>query len=82
MPARDAVADAETLRMNAAALRSPERFWYSGNDLTPLLAEAHWQAYMALNGALDFTQERGELAARAAFRAVPGLRGEDPNANR
>lgn len=72
----DSIADAETLRMNAAAFHSPERFWYSGNDLTPLLAEAHWQAYMALNGALDFAQERGELAARAAFRAVPGLRGE------
>lgn len=75
MPARDAVADAETLRLNPSmVIEAGERFWWPGNDVTSLLAEAHWQAYMAINGALDFAQERGELAARAAFRAVPGLR--------
>lgn len=73
MPARDAVADAETLYGIAYAEALAER---ERDAVFCHLYSAREAGRMAIGGARDFAGERGELAARAAFRAVPGLRGE------
>ncbi len=73
---RDAMADAETLRVNAGVSDySVEWKCWVGSPTTFRLNEAVMNADMAVRGALDFAAERGQIAARAAFRAVPGLRG-------
>lgn len=66
MPAADAAADAETLWLlvNAAGPFHAQQAQRSARDF----------GRMAVGGASDFARERGEMAARAAFRAVPGLR--------
>lgn len=62
MPARDALADAETLRLNQRTGRAGYETWAAGS----------WGLHFQQNGWLGAV----ELAAHAAFRAVPGLRGE------
>lgn len=75
MPARDAVADAETLRFIAAASDYSVEFQtWIGSPSTLALNRAVMNADMAIHGAVDFSRERGELAAHDAFRVVPGLR--------
>lgn len=60
---RDALADAETLRINAQS-----------ESCGLMLREAGILARMSVDGAWDLAVERAVAAARTAFRAVPGLR--------
>ena len=60
---RDALADAETLRRIMPGLL---RIWHHGRGA----------ARLATHGDADLAAQAAILAARKAFRAVPGLRGE------
>jgi hypothetical protein len=64
MPVTDAIADAETLLLHAMA---------GATETARHIVDARELAYMALGGAIDFAAERGQMAARAAVLAVPGL---------
>lgn len=88
MPARDAVADAETLRAVVQTLAKQESDHFATNLLFGHPATAntrHFDLKEAIvvladnwNGtayAIDVNTKRTISAARAAFRAVPGLRG-------
>jgi hypothetical protein len=82
------MADAETLRMETRHPVSQETRARALNGRPALgpakayalayfyVAEAGIQGTMAVGGAADFAYERGVIAARAAFRAVPALREE------
>lgn len=78
----DALADAETLRLMALEANSyfasdydPEFKTWTREDRTGYwIRDAQHYGYLAIGGAIDFCAERAAEAARAAFRAVPGLR--------
>lgn len=63
----DAMADAETLRRNA-------RLWWREWDITTGAVEAC--TVTPSNWSPEISYQSASRGARAAFRAVPGLRGE------
>ena len=65
---RDALADAETLRRVADVAPRP---W-----LMVIYHHGRGAATYAARGDADHAADAARLAARKAFRAVPGLRGE------
>ena len=70
----DAIADAETLLSNAPALMA-ERLMAGAENRAD--HQALYALYWDLNAlAVGLPAEMAEAAARAAFRAVPGLKGE------
>lgn len=74
MPARDAVADAETLaRIADSVLGAYEDgiYPFQNSHVT-----ARLQGWLAITGAETYSDHRALLAARAAFRACLGLRGD------
>jgi hypothetical protein len=66
---RDAEVDAETLRANVATFTGTSDAWWAAKA-GRFAERAAWKGHRA--AAFDFARD----AARAAFRAVPGLRGE------
>lgn len=68
MPARDALADAETL---LSALKVCK------HDTVQCYVDGAWASARASAGEIEPSGMWAERAARAAFRAVPGLRGEE-----
>jgi hypothetical protein len=81
MPVKDALADAETLRLNVTSELPPGQRWSRAlGTVSKALAEAEWFAVvaggMARKGIRAESAAQAAAAARAAFSAVPGLRGE------
>jgi hypothetical protein len=72
---KDAMADAETLRINIGISDySPEFQCWIGSPSTYALNRAVMNADMAIRGASDFAAERATMAAHDAFRVVPALK--------
>jgi len=71
IPVADALADAETLRRIAATAPSRKVQWFFDCAWFGTLAGGWAQKGVRAQSAIE-----GRLAASAAFRAVPGLRGE------
>jgi len=73
----DALADAETLRRNA---RLPGHGLTCYRALRACNEYAEWALVYGVDGGVedfaDCAADHWRLSARAAFRAVPGLRGE------
>jgi len=79
MPVADALADAEMLLAAAFALEDRRsRYAYDSGLVSRIdLLEAQGEAFRAINPAWSGEESKhGSMAARAAFRAVPALRGE------
>lgn len=71
----DAKADAETLLLNVPVADYSVDFqcWIAG-QVRLALNDAQAMGHMASAGPATFAAERATIAARSAFRAVPGLR--------
>lgn len=87
MPAADALADAETLRLYVAVKQRAEAATINMGepapwtamlyDLNALFCRGLSPAHYGLSYALEQDYFMGKARASAAFRAVPGLRGEE-----
>ena len=94
----DAIADAETLRRHAEKIDTSSLDGFvevdrANNRKGSVAAHLHlgllfsrecreWIADYRSAGQVEESRYYAELAARAAFRAVPGLRGEESHENR
>lgn len=77
MPARDALADAETLRLYCLLVVSPETpYDLDALVVADLVLDCHMSGLLNDSpGRREWGHIHAQDAARAAFRAVPGLRG-------
>lgn len=75
---KDAEADAETLRMVALTSTNPRRHLLRGTSIVVenLVYHSSLKAVRDGDKHPEWSAEEATLAARAAFRAVPGLRGD------